>query len=136
MPIQDNLQGALLISVIDFVLSFVIIGGIGVILAMFPLLNRFGKKKEENHVSTPPVPSIGKVPATGDSLLGSQVTQISSVSGIHPGLSDQQLVVLLTAAATEALDGPVRVEKFRPLTAKDLNWAAQGRSDLQSHRLK
>jgi len=57
-------------------------------------------------------------------------------SGIHPGLTDQQLVVLLTAAASEMLSGPVRVDKFKPLTAKDLNWAAQGRSVLQSHRLK
>lgn len=56
--------------------------------------------------------------------------------GIHPGLTDQQLVVLLTAAASELLDGPVRVDKFRPLTSKDLNWSAQGRSVLQSHRLK
>jgi|APHig6443717497_1056834.scaffolds.fasta_scaffold254687_1 hypothetical protein len=59
-----------------------------------------------------------------------------SISGIHPGLTDQQLVVLLTAAATEILGESVRVEKFRPLTSKDLNWAAQGRSVLQSHRLK
>jgi len=58
------------------------------------------------------------------------------ISGMHPGLTDQQLVVLLTAAASEMLGGPVRVEKFKPLTAKDLNWAAQGRSVLQSHRLK
>ena len=57
-------------------------------------------------------------------------------SGIHPGLTDQQLVVLMTAAASELLGGPVRVDKFKPLTAKDLNWAAQGRSVLQSHRLK
>jgi hypothetical protein len=57
-------------------------------------------------------------------------------SGIHPGLTDQQLVVLLTAAASAMLGGPVRVDKFRPLTAKDLNWAVQGRSDLQYHRLK
>jgi hypothetical protein len=60
----------------------------------------------------------------------------STQSGIHPGLTDQQLVVLLTAAASEMLGGPVRVDKFKPLTAKDLNWAAQGRSVLQSHRLK
>ena len=33
MPIQDNVHGALLISVIDFILSFAVIGGIGVILA-------------------------------------------------------------------------------------------------------
>lgn len=48
MPIQDNLNGALLISAIDFILSFVIIGGIGLILAAFPLLNRFGKLDDED----------------------------------------------------------------------------------------
>ena len=38
--VPDTLQGALVISVIDFFLSFLIISGIGVILAFFPLLNR------------------------------------------------------------------------------------------------
>ena len=60
----------------------------------------------------------------------------AGVSGIHPGLTDQQLVVLLTAAACEILDGPVRVDRFRPLTARDLNWATQGRRELHTHRLK
>ena len=40
-PIPDNVEGAFLISIIDFVLSFVIISGIGVILAILPLVNRF-----------------------------------------------------------------------------------------------
>ena len=40
-PIPDNVEGALLISIIDFVLSFVIISGIGVILAILPLVNRY-----------------------------------------------------------------------------------------------
>lgn len=125
MPIQDNLHGALLISAIDFILSFVIIGGIGLILAMFPLLNKFSKQDTKKL----PVASGGKevIPV---------IAPTASPNTIHPGLSDQQLVVLLAAAATEMLGGPVRVEKFKPLTAKDLNWAAQGRSDLQSHRLK
>ena len=48
MIIEDNLNGALLISIIDFVLSFVIIGGIGVILALFPLLNRLGTVTDES----------------------------------------------------------------------------------------
>ncbi len=55
--------------------------------------------------------------------------------GIHPGLNDQQLVVLLTAAASEAIGSPVRIEKFRAIN-KGGNWSAQGRSELQSHRLK
>ncbi|MCE1226975.1 MAG: hypothetical protein LWW87_10895 [Geobacteraceae bacterium] len=125
MPIQDNLHGALLISAIDFILSFVIIGGIGLILAMFPLLNKFSKQDTKKL----PVAPRGKELTPADTSIVAQET-------LHPGLSDQQLVVLLTAAAAEMLGGPVRVEKFKPLTAKDLNWTAQGRSDLQSHRLK
>ncbi|MEI6702939.1 MAG: hypothetical protein WCL71_05305 [Deltaproteobacteria bacterium] len=45
--IPDTLEGALILSVIDFFLSFVIIAGIGVVLSFFPLLNRFGPKGED-----------------------------------------------------------------------------------------
>lgn len=41
MLIPDTLQGAFMLSLIDFFLSFVVIGGIGVVLALFPLLGRF-----------------------------------------------------------------------------------------------
>ena len=61
---------------------------------------------------------------------------VLSSACIHPGLTDQQLVVLLTAAAYEAAGAPVRIVKIRPLTARDSNWSAKGRSDLHSHRLK
>lgn len=57
--------------------------------------------------------------------------------GLHPLMSDQELIVVLTAAAVEALGTPVRVERFKPLDAKDLGWTTQGRADLlHSHRLK
>jgi len=134
MPIQDNLHGALLISVIDFILSFAVIGGIGVILALFPLLNRFGKQGPQT------MPRERSAPGESASAAASPPTSPSIISaapgGIHPGLTDQQLVVLLTAAACEALGEPVRVDRFRSVTVKDGNWAAQGRRDLQSHRLK
>ena len=137
MPIQDNLNGALLISVIDFILSFIIIGGIGVILALFPLLNRFGKQDDEDSRSMPLERSALKESGSAaTSPITSPSTQSVVTGGIHPGLSDQRLVVLLTAAACEALGEPVRVDRFRPLTAKNGNWAAQGRHELQSHRLK
>jgi len=132
MPIQDNLNGALLISVIDFLLSFVIIGGIGLLLALFPLINRCFKHDEgAGHGQDVPA---GSAPAALAKI--SPPPKPVTLSGIHPGLSDQQLVVLLTAAAYEVLGEPVRIETFRPLAAKDWNWAAQGRSVLQSHRLK
>lgn len=40
--IPDTLQGALILSVIDFFLSFVVISFIGIVLTGFPLLNRIG----------------------------------------------------------------------------------------------
>jgi len=133
MPIQDNLHGALLISAIDFILSFVIIGGIGVILALFPLLNRLGKRDGKEPLNKS---ALKKSASAGAMQPPHPSTPSAATGGIHPGLTDQQLVVLLTAVACEALGEPVRVDRFRPLTAKDWNWAAQGRHDLQSHRLK
>lgn len=44
--IPDSLGGALLLSVIDFFLSFIFISFIGVILHSFPLLNKLGTVKE------------------------------------------------------------------------------------------
>ncbi len=43
MLVPDTLQGALLLSVIDFFLSFVVIGAIGLVLAAFPWLGRLAK---------------------------------------------------------------------------------------------
>ena len=137
MPIQDDLNGALLISVIDFILSFIIIGGIGAILSLFPLLNRFSKQYGEGTLAMPPERSTFRESASAvASSSASPLNQSAVTGGIHPSLTDQQLVVLLTAAASEVLGGTVRVDRIRPLTAKNGNWAAQGRHELQSHRLK
>ncbi len=43
MIVPDTLQGAIVLSLIDFLLSIVMIGGIGVVLALLPLLNRIGR---------------------------------------------------------------------------------------------
>ena len=48
MLIPDTLQGAIMLSVIDFVLSFVIIGGIGLVLAVFPALQRAGAMTDKD----------------------------------------------------------------------------------------
>lgn len=47
MTMPDTLYGALMLSLIDFVASMVMISGIGVVLALFPLLNRIGRVDEE-----------------------------------------------------------------------------------------
>lgn len=45
--IPDSFSGALLLSAIDFLLSFVFISFIGVVLHFFPLLNRLGEVRRE-----------------------------------------------------------------------------------------
>lgn len=53
ISIPDSVNGAILISIIDFFLSFLIISGIGVVLALLPLVNRRWKlddaKLREGH---------------------------------------------------------------------------------------
>jgi hypothetical protein len=48
MLVPDTLQGALLLSVIDFFLSFVVIAAIGCVLAAFPWLGRMWKVEEKD----------------------------------------------------------------------------------------
>lgn len=40
ITIPDSVDGAIIISIVDFILSFFIISGIGVVLALLPLVNR------------------------------------------------------------------------------------------------
>ena len=47
MTMPDSLYGALMLSLVDFFASIVMISAIGVVLALFPLLNRIGKVDEE-----------------------------------------------------------------------------------------
>lgn len=48
MNVPDTMEGAIVLSIIDFILSFVFIAGIGAILYMFPWLNRIGEIKEDD----------------------------------------------------------------------------------------
>jgi hypothetical protein len=47
MIVPDSLYGACLLSAIDFFLSIVVITGIGLVLAAFPLLNKLGKLDDD-----------------------------------------------------------------------------------------
>jgi hypothetical protein len=47
MTVPDTMEGALLLSVIDFILSIVIIWGISLVLYLFPYLNNVGEISEE-----------------------------------------------------------------------------------------
>lgn len=57
-------------------------------------------------------------------------------AGIHPGLSDEQLVILLAVAASEQLGQHATVVRFRPMDSMDWSWSLQGRVGLHnSHQL-
>jgi hypothetical protein len=55
---------------------------------------------------------------------------------IHPGMSDEKFVAIISAAAAHALGGkPVSVVKFKPLNTMDWTWAVQGRVSLHTHKV-
>ena len=54
--IPDSVYGAVLLSVIDFFLSFVVISFIGFVLAMFPYINRTGKALQATPVAVSLMP--------------------------------------------------------------------------------
>jgi hypothetical protein len=55
--IPDSVYGAVLLSVIDFFLSFVVISFIGFVLALFPYLNRTGKALQSTPVAVSVMPA-------------------------------------------------------------------------------
>jgi hypothetical protein len=48
MLVPDTLEGAILLSVIDFFLSFIMIAGIGFVLAALPALNRLAARTKKD----------------------------------------------------------------------------------------
>jgi hypothetical protein len=47
MTVPDTIDGAVILSVIDFILSLLFISAIGVLLHFLPVINRFGEVDED-----------------------------------------------------------------------------------------
>jgi hypothetical protein len=47
MTVPDTMEGAIILSIVDFFLSIVIIYGISLVLHIFPYLNKLGKVTDE-----------------------------------------------------------------------------------------
>jgi hypothetical protein len=45
--LTDTMTSAVVLSIVDFCMSFVFISFIGIILSFFPLINKIGEMKEE-----------------------------------------------------------------------------------------
>ncbi|MDR2581906.1 MAG: OadG family protein [Fibromonadaceae bacterium] len=64
------------------------------------------------------------------------VASASGAKTIHPGMSDEQFVAIISAAAAHAFGGAqVSVVKFKPLNTMDWTWTIQGRVSLHTHKV-
>jgi len=73
-------------------------------------------------------------PATAAQSHGA-VHAAASQQTIHPGLSDDKFVAIISAAITHACGGPVNIVKFKPLNTMDWTWAVQGRVGLHTNKV-
>ncbi len=108
--VPDTLQGALIVSVIDFFLSFLIISGIGVVLSMFPLLNR--------------VALLFKATAAG-AQGGKHAAHDPSAPVAANNPPDE--IAAIAAAVFAVMDGaPHRIINIQPSSSRS-SWVAEGR---------
>lgn len=115
--VPDTLQGAMIISIIDFFLSFVIISGIGVVLSFFPLLNRVANL-------------TAKKPATASPAAKQPVPVHQPDSEAH-----DDDIAAIAAAVLVVMDGsPHRILHIEP-SQHGPGWVAEGRQTHHgSHR--
>ncbi len=117
--VPDTFQGAVIVSIIDFFLSFLIISGIGVVLALFPLLNRVAAFLN------------GHTPGHGTH---GRLKDAANAKSAH---EDPLLpVAVISAAVTAMLDGaPNRVVSIMPV--QGTAWVNEARMrQYGSHRLR
>jgi len=105
--VPDTLQGALILSLIDFVLSFLVISFIGILLAGFPLLNRIAAWLAARR---PVALAVAVAP------------QAQPVE--DPGIPEEDVAVIV--AAISAMVGEHRILHIEPAKQGD-GWLAAGR---------
>jgi hypothetical protein len=83
ITIPDTLAGAVLLSVIDFFLSFVVILFIGFVLAAFPLLNRAGRRTVEEAEPSPEAAMNEMVDMTAEDHIAAISAAVYAMIGSH-----------------------------------------------------
>jgi hypothetical protein len=117
--VPDTFQGALIVSVIDFFLSFLIISGIGVVLSLFPLFNKAAAFFEAR-TSAAPVPDNKPAPGA------------KAKTDADADAPDD--IAAIAAAVFAVMDGtPHRIINIKPSSSRSA-WVAEGRiSHHSSH---
>ena len=119
--VPDTFQGAVILSVIDFFLSFLIISGIGVVLAMFPLLNKAADLFSGKKAHAPAAKPVEK-----------------KAEAAKPAVAAQQPLddmAAIAAAVYVAMDGaPHRIINIEPSISGA--WVAGGRLEHHASHAK
>jgi len=89
--IPDTMNGALILSVIDFFLSFFIIAGIGLVLSLFPIVSRFISQGIKPAAPAPAAPRQPASPAAA------------------PAITVNEKHLMAISAAIYAVTGPHRI---------------------------
>lgn len=120
--VPDTLQGALIVSVIDFFLSFIIISGIGVVLACFPLLNRVALLLKGSAKA-----KYGKKAAHAKKAVPDNRADVEALDNI----------AAIAAAVFVVMDGaPHRIINIQP-SQRSASWAVEGRiAQHGSHKVR
>ncbi|MBL0167671.1 MAG: hypothetical protein IPP85_11255 [Propionivibrio sp.] len=110
--VPDTLQGAIIVSVIDFFLSFIIISGIGVVLSCFPLLNRAAL-----FFKAAPKTAHGKKGGHAKKAVPDNRADVEALDNI----------AAIAAAVFVVMDGaPHRIINIQP-SQRSAAWTAEGR---------
>jgi arginine exporter protein ArgO len=116
--VPDTLQGAIIVSIIDFFLSFIIISGIGVVLACFPLLNRAALLFK----------------AAPKAAHGKKATHAAQTHTAQPAPAEKKAdaetldnIAAIAAAVFVVMDGaPHHILSIKP-SPRSVSWTAEGR---------
>ena len=117
--IPNTLQGAIILSVIDFFLSFIIISGIGFVLSLFPLLNR------------------ASAAFSGKPVKEEKKSVVKKFEAAKPAVATDELddMAAIAAAVYVAMDGaPHRIINIEPSISGA--WVAGGRLEHHASHAK
>ena len=110
---------------------FVVLGAITAISALMSwMLKTF--LPSQYYGKTTPAPAAKAAPAAP----AAKAAPVGAATATPSGLTQEKLLVILTAAAHEVLGVPVSVVSFRPVGSADALWTVQGRATHHSsHKL-
>ena len=122
--VPDTLQGALILSFIDFFLSFVIISGIGFVLAAFPLLNHAARLFARTPARDAYGAHAAKPAAHAPAVAAKPAQPVQSAQPASPPAGD---IAAIAAAVFAVMDGkPYRIINIEPSAGRSA-WVAEGR---------